>query len=206
MKILFFLLFGLCFIGSGSGVFAQSRKLTIILLRHAEKDLTDRNKSNPELSAAGKARAEKLIETVGRYKPDLIYSTYYKRTRATVLPLAETVDARYRIPIRTYDFDNLEEFAGELLKSNARTIVVVGHNNTTPELANLLTKTDKYKDLGENEYDKIWVVEIRRYKRKPSKVNEKVITSGLSQNAETRTSVSVLLHCCAELSCGLLQK
>lgn len=176
MKILFFLLFGLFLIGSGNGVFAQHRKLTIILLRHAEKDLSGGNKTNPELSAAGKQRAEKLVETVGKYKPDLIYSTNYTRTKSTVLPLAETVDARYRIPIRIYDFDKLEEFAGELLKSKARTIVVVGHNNTTPELANLLTKTDKYKELGENEYDKIWIVEIRRYKRKPSKVEEKVVT------------------------------
>ncbi|HXG84864.1 MAG TPA: phosphoglycerate mutase family protein [Pyrinomonadaceae bacterium] len=175
MKILFFLLFGLIIIGSDGGVFAQNRKLTIILLRHAEKDLTDGNKTNPELSAAGKQRAERLVETVGKYKPDLIYSTYYKRTKSTVLPLAETVDARYRIPIRIYDFGKLEEFAGELLKSKARTIVVVGHNSTTPELANLLTKQEKYQELGENEYDKIWIVEIRRYKRKPHKIKDKVI-------------------------------
>lgn len=155
---------------------AQRRKLTIILLRHAEKDLTGANKFNPELTPAGRLRAEKLVATIGKYKPDLIYSTDYRRTRATVLPLAENADARYRIPIRVYDFDRLEEFAGELLKSTARTIVVVGHNNTTPELANLLGKTDKYKDLGDDEYDKIWIVEIRRCKRKPYKVGEKVIT------------------------------
>ncbi len=157
-------------------VFAQNRRLTIILLRHAEKDLTDKNKSNPELSAAGKERSEKLVETVRKYKPDLIYSTNYKRTRATVLPLAETIDARYRIPIRVYDFDRLEEFADELLKSNARTIVVVGHNNTTPELANLLVKAEKYKARGENEYDKIWIVEVRRYKRKPNRIRETLLT------------------------------
>lgn len=167
-----FLLFAL----TANDTAAQNQKLTIILLRHAEKDLTDKNKANPELSAAGKLRAEKLIEVVKKYKPDLIYSTNYKRTRATVLPLAETVDARYRIPIRPYNFDKLDEFADELLKSNARTIVVVGHNNTTPELANLLIKQEKYKDLGENEYDKIWVAKVRRYKRKPYRIKETVVT------------------------------
>lgn len=177
MKTLFFLLFGLFFIGfAGGNLFAQNEKLTIILLRHAEKDLTGRNKTNPELSAAGKARAAKLVETIGKYKPDLIYSTTYRRTRATVLPLAETVDERYRIPIRVYNFDKLEEFADELLKTGARTVVVVGHNTTTPELANLLTKQQKYKALDENEYDKIWIVKVRRYKRKPAKVSETVIT------------------------------
>ena len=177
MKIVVFILSAfLLFSFAANDVFAQNRKLTIILLRHAEKDLTDKNKSNPELSAAGKARALKLIETVRKYQPDLIYSTNYKRTRATVLPLADTLDARYRIPVRTYNFDRLEEFADEILKTGARTVVVVGHNTTTPELANLLTKAEKYKPLDENEYDKIWIVEVKRYKRKPPRVREKVIT------------------------------
>ncbi len=177
MKIIVALFLGLLlFASAGGSVFAQNRKLTIILLRHAEKDLTDPDKTNPELSATGKLRAEKLIETIGKYKPDLIYSTSYRRAKSTVLPLAETIDARYRIPIRIYDFDKLEEFADELLKSNARTIVVVGHNTTTPELANLLVKQEKYKPLGENEYDKIWIVEVRRYKRKPNRIKEKVVT------------------------------
>ncbi len=176
MKILICLLFGLLlFTLTASGVFAQRRNLTIILLRHAEKDLTDKNRTNPELSAAGKTRAEKLVETIGKYKPDLIYSTNYTRAKSTVLPLAETVDERYRIPIRIYDFDKLEEFAAELLKSNARTIVVVGHNTTTPELANLLVKQAKYKALGDDEYDKIWIVKIKRYKRKPYKSTEKIV-------------------------------
>jgi 2,3-bisphosphoglycerate-dependent phosphoglycerate mutase len=174
--ILSLLLFLFIFPFASSNVLGQNKKLTIILLRHAEKDLSDPYKANPELSAAGKARALKLIETIGKYKPDLIYSTNYKRTRATVLPLAETFYPRYRIPIRTYDFDRLEEFAAELLKTDARTIVVVGHNNTTPELANFLIKQQKYKQLDENEYDKIWIVQVRRYKRKPPKVNETVIT------------------------------
>lgn len=177
MKIIVFLLSAFLLLAfTAIDVTAQNRKLTIILLRHAEKDLTDKNKSNPGLSAAGRLRAEKLIEKVKKYKPDLIYSTNYKRTKATVLPLAETVDARYRIPIRIYNFDKLEEFADELLKSKARTIVVVGHNNTTPELANLLVKQERYKDLGENEYDKIWIAKVRRYKRKPYRIKETVVT------------------------------
>ncbi len=176
MKIInAFLLISFALLSASGGVFAQNGKLTVILLRHAEKDLTDLNKANPELSAAGKQRAARLIETIGKYKPDLIYSTNYKRTKATVLPLAETADARYRIPIRIYNFDRLEEFASELLKSNARAIVVVGHNTTTPELANLLIKQEKYKLLDDAEYDKIWIVEIKRNKRKPNKVKEKVI-------------------------------
>lgn len=165
------------FASAGANVFAQNRKLTVILLRHAEKDTSaGASRSDPELTAAGRQRAERLVETIGKYKPDLIYSTGYKRTKATVLPLAETLDARYRIPVRTYDFDRLEAFADEISKSNARTIVVVGHNTTTPELANLLIKQEKYKALDDAEYDKIWIVEIKRNKSKPNRAKEKVIT------------------------------
>lgn len=162
------------FAGGGDAC-AQQRKLTIILLRHAEKDTANAGANNPDLSAAGRTRAERLVETIGKYKPDLIYSTAYKRTRATVLPLAETVDAQYRIPIWTYDFDKLEEFAAALPDSKARTIVVVGHGDTTPALANLLVKTEKYKTLDEAEFDKIWIIEIKRNRRKPNKISEKVI-------------------------------
>lgn len=161
---------------AAESVSAQNKKLTIILLRHAEKDISKgADKRDPELTEQGRQRAVRLIETVKKYQPDLIYSTDYKRTRATVLPLAETFYPRYRIPVRTYNFDKLEAFADELLKSNARTVVVVGHNTTTPELANLLVKREKYKALDDAEYDKIWIVEIRRNKRKPYKIKEKVV-------------------------------
>lgn len=176
MKTIFFLLSIFLLAATGANLFAQSGKITIILLRHAEKDLSNgADKYDPNLSAEGRGRAERLVETLKKYEPDLIYSTNYKRTRATVLPLAETVNARYRIPIRIYDFDKLEAFAAELLNSNARTIVVVGHTTTTPETANLLTKQEKYKPLDETEYDKIWIVKIRRNKRKPNKIETKII-------------------------------
>ena len=176
MKVIFCLLSLIIISFEGSSLFAQNRKLTVILLRHAEKDTSSgASKSDPELTAEGRQRAERLIETVKKYKPDLIYSTRYRRTKATVLPLAETIDASYRIPIRIYNFDKLEEFAEEILQSKARTIVVVGHNTTTPEMANLLIKQNKYKALDDAEYDKIWIVEIRRNRKKPHQIREKVI-------------------------------
>lgn len=176
MKI-FFLCAALLFVfGGAPNVFAQGGKITIILLRHAEKDTSPgADRSDPDLTAAGRERAERLIETVQKYKPDLIYTTPFRRTKLTVLPLAEKSDARYRIPIRVYDFNKLEELAGELLKTNARAVVVVGHNDTTPELANLLVRQDKYKELADDEYDKIWIIEIRRNKRKLNKIKAEVI-------------------------------
>jgi phosphohistidine phosphatase SixA len=174
MKIIVSFLLGLfLFSLAGSDVFAQHRKLTVILLRHAEKDLSDADDPNPNLSAEGKARAQRLIQVINKYEPDAIYSTNYIRTRATVAPLAQTRRMMYQF----YDPRNLNQMRDLILSGKIKRIVVVGHNNTTAALANLLIKQDKYKNFEESEYDKIWVIRIKRNKDKPNKIREeKVIT------------------------------
>lgn len=144
---------------------AQDREVTIILLRHAEKDLSnDVNDPDPELSKEGKERAARFVQTIKRYKPEAIYSSGFKRTRATVTPLAEQIDSRYRTMIQLYDHRKLDELVNRMMASGIRSIVVAGHNSTTPALANLLIKQDKYKSLAESEYDKIWIIKIKRGK------------------------------------------
>jgi 2,3-bisphosphoglycerate-dependent phosphoglycerate mutase len=175
MKIILSFLLGLfVFTFASENLYAQKyRKLTVILLRHAEKDISEgADTANPELSAAGKTRAEKLVEVVNKYEPDAIYSSNYIRTRATVLPLAR----KRRMMTQIYDPRNLKQMNDLIMSGKIKRLVVVGHNNTTPALVNMLIKQDKYKQLAETEYDKIWIVKIRRYKRKPAKVVEKVIT------------------------------
>jgi 2,3-bisphosphoglycerate-dependent phosphoglycerate mutase len=169
MKIILSFLFALFLLTAASGdVSAQNKKLTIILLRHAEKDLSDGGAENPDpvLSEEGRQRAERLVETIKKYKPRAIYSSNFKRTRSTVTPLADKTVRGYRLPIQLYNHRNLNEFVERLLASNAKTIVVAGHNTTTPALANLLIKQDKYKPLAETEYDKIWIIEIKKGKAK----------------------------------------
>ena len=174
MKTFLSILFGLFLIISvNSNLLAQHRKLTVILLRHAEKDLSEgADTANPELSAAGNARAQKLVEIINKYQPDAIYSSDYIRTRATARPLAR----KRRMMIQIYDPRNLNQMRDLIESGKIKRIVVVGHNNTTPALANLLLKEDKYKNLAESEYDKIWIIKIKRNKTKPNKIREKVIT------------------------------
>ena len=172
MKILAFLFLGsFLFTLTGVDSFAQHRKLTVILLRHAEKDLTEPDAPNPELTAAGKRRAEKLVSVVNKYQPDAIYSSDYIRTRETVRPLAR----KNRAMTLIYDARNLGQMRDLILSGKLNRIVVVGHNTTTPALANLLIGQEKYKALAESEYDKIWIVKIKRNNRKPNKVKETVI-------------------------------
>lgn len=174
MKSIFSLLFLLSFFTfAGSELFAQHRKLTVILFRHAEKDLSEgADTANPELSAAGKLRAEKLAGIVRKYQPDAIYSTDYIRTRTTVTPLAR----QGRHMVLLYNPGNLNQMRDLILAGKLKRIVVVGHNNTTPALVNLLIGQEKYQKLAESEYDKIFLVKIKRNRTKPNKVRDTVIT------------------------------
>jgi len=173
MKIFVSLLFGILFFTfANESVFGQHKKLTVILLRHAEKDISESaDTENPDLSAEGKLRAQKLIEVIKKYRPDAIYSTIFLRTRATARPLASEEGRMISI----YDPRNLKQFAELLTSGKLKRIVVVGHSNTTPALANLLIKQDKYKSLDESVYNKIWIMKIKRNKKKPHKVIEKII-------------------------------
>jgi len=150
-------------------VFGQNT--TFILVRHAEKDISPTaSKSDPELTAEGKQRAERLSALVKDCRPTYIFSTTYKRTIATASPTAQSIVPNYRLQMQFYDFDELEAFAAQLLQIKARCVLVVGHNSTTPALANLLIKQEKYKPLGDNEYNKAFFVSV-----KGGKTEDKVV-------------------------------
>jgi Fructose-2,6-bisphosphatase len=163
MKILASFFFVLFLFSFAADVRAQEREMTIILVRHCEKDLSlDPFDPDAELSVEGKKRAERFAEVARRYKPDAIYSSMYKRTIATVAPLADSLDPKYRMMIQFYNHRELDSLISRMMNSGAKTIVVAGHNSTTPRLANLLIKEDKYEPLEENEYDKIFVIKLKR--------------------------------------------
>lgn len=138
--------------------FAQ--KTTYILVRHAEKDTTAAGStmmaSDPPLTKAGEARAQRLVEVLKNYKPDAVYSTNYIRTKNTVNPLAQ----KLALPVLIYNAKELNYFAEQLLKEKDKTIVIAGHSNTTPSLVNLLIKKNTYPALDESVYNKIFIVTI----------------------------------------------
>lgn len=138
----------------------KAQTTTIILLRHAEKDTTLPNatmmKADPPLTKAGEARAVLLLAVLNDFKPDIIYSTNYTRTKATVTPLAQ----KFAKDIVIYNPNDLVRFAEELRVQKGKTILVAGHSNTTPALVNDLLKLKKYESLPESVYNKLWVVTI----------------------------------------------
>lgn len=151
----------------------SAQKTTYIILRHAEKDTTIADAkmmvSDPPLNSFGEKRALSLVDKFKAYKIDHIYSTNYKRTKATVTPIANAQN----IQIATYDPRKLDIFATQLLSSEnkGKIILIVGHSNSSPKLVNLLIGKEQYKDLDESIYDTYWIVTSNHRKAKAKVMN-----------------------------------
>lgn len=123
--------------------------------------------ADPPLNSKGQDRAASLIQRFKKYKISKIYSTNYNRTKSTVLPLANAIG----LPINDYDPKQLKAFADELQLSanNSKTMLIVGHSNTSPKLVNMLLDKDVFKDLDDSVYNQYWIVKIKG-QRKRAKV------------------------------------
>ena len=131
---------------------------TFILIRHAEKETSASvDQNDPPLSAEGKQRAERVAKHIGKFHPGVIYSTNYKRTRDTVELLAK----KRNKTIETYDASKPKDLAAAILASKTKRFVVVGHSNTIPPLANLLTGKELFKNLQDSEHSVIWVIRMK---------------------------------------------
>ncbi len=139
----------------------------IILVRHGEKAvLESEDNPDPELSEAGKQRAERLVKTVGKYRPGAFYSTNFRRTRDTITPFAEK---RHK-EIKIYDAKDPQKLIDEIMASRTKRFVVAGHSNTIPGLANLLGNKELFKNLNETEFGAIWLIRIEDGKVKNIKI------------------------------------
>lgn len=131
-----------------------SEAVQLIILRHAEKEQSDN--ADPDLSATGKQRAERLAAMLKDVAVDELYATNYKRTMQTLTPLAEAK----QLKVNSYNPGQLQELANTLSAKKGKTIVIAGHANTSPELVNLLQKENRYTSLAENEFGKIWILTL----------------------------------------------
>jgi broad specificity phosphatase PhoE len=135
--------------------FSQSSTMTFIVLRHAEK--AD-NSKDTNLSTDGLSRAEELSKTLRPVDVNAIYSTPYNRTKQTVKPLA----TEKGITITEYPANKpYEELVNELIAAyHGRTVVIVGHSNTVPEILKVLSQNTFNVSIGENQFDNLFVVTL----------------------------------------------
>lgn len=128
---------------------------TYYLVRHAEKDTSDKTNRDPALITIGEQRAENLVSVLQEVLFDAVYSTDYKRTKDTAKPLAEANHLETIIyDIRQFDFKIFRE------QTKGKTVMIVGHSNTTPFFANSLLGEKRYENLDESVYDNLYIVTI----------------------------------------------
>ena len=130
----------------------KSQDFQLYLVRHAEKQ-ADAG-PDPHLTTSGHQRASKLADWLQDKSITDIWSSDYFRTRETAQPLADAVGKQLKI----YDPHELEVLASNLLEASHNALVV-GHSNTTPELARILCQCD-IEVMDESEYDRLIVVDV----------------------------------------------
>jgi len=124
---------------------------TIFIVRHAEK--ADATK-DPDLSEAGRARAEALAKTLRDANVTAIYATEFKRTQQTAAPLAKVLG----ITVTTLPAKHNAALMAKLRASNG-SVLVVGHGDTIPDLIKALGISDPI-NIAENDYDNLFAVEL----------------------------------------------
>jgi len=139
----------------GFTVSAQEQLTTFILIRHAEKAM-EQSTNDPDLSPIGQKRAQRLSDLLNEGEVNAIYSTPFKRTRQTVEPLA----TKKGLSIQDYQINKEEEIDRMIAQYNGGTIVVVGHSNTIPWMANTLLGVQKYHPWEDGDYNNVLVITV----------------------------------------------
>lgn len=128
---------------------------TYYLIRHSEKDRTDNTNRNPNLNEKGIERAKKWAEHFKNVQFDAVYSTKYNRTMQTATPTAKinNLEIINYNPSKMYDSIFQKETIG-------KTVLVVGHSNTTPVFANKILGEKKYEDMTDDDNASLYIVTI----------------------------------------------
>ena len=134
-------------------------------IRHAEKDRSDSTNKNPSLTIQGLERANKWALFFKDKNIAAVYSTNYKRTQQTALPIAK----EQNLEIISYTAKELisEKF---IANNKGKNIVIVGHSNTTPELVNSLLGEKKYEDIADSENNNVFIVTLNKNKTTAKRV------------------------------------
>ena len=129
---------------------------TVFVVRHAERAdggaASTMMTSDPELSEAGRARAESLAAALRDTGITAIFVTEFKRTQQTAAPLAKKLGLQPIVVSSTASAALLEK-----VRATAGPVLVVGHSNTVPEVLLGLGIQNPPK-LANSDYDNLFIV------------------------------------------------
>jgi len=128
---------------------------TYYFIRHAEKDRSDVSNNDPHLLEKGKQRAEHWSAVFTNIKFDDVYSTDYNRTKETAMPTA----TRNNLDLTMYHPRNINT-AEFLQDTKGKTVLIVGHSNTTPTFVNTILGIKKYEHMDDRNNANLYIVTI----------------------------------------------
>ena len=132
----------------------DSTYIVFYCVRHCEK-VKDGSK-DPDLTPEGQARAERLGRILAGGQIDRICTTTYKRTIQT----GEAVQSRAGNPsFETYPAESQGVWLDSVLEAGGgKRYLVVGHQNTVPQLLNHLMGKTQFQNIPEDEFGMLYVV------------------------------------------------
>ncbi|UMB61482.1 histidine phosphatase family protein [Lutibacter sp. A80] len=133
----------------------SSEITTYYFIRHAEKNRLNPSNKNPNLKEKGVDRALNWSKTFKNIEFDYIFSTNYNRTTQTALPTAKSKNLEIQ-------FYNPSDLYNEDFKTltKGKTVLVVGHSNTTPKFVNKVLGEDKYPEIEDRNNSNLYIVTI----------------------------------------------
>lgn len=128
---------------------------TFYFIRHAEKDTIDPTNRNPDLLNLGFERAERWADIFEACNLDAVYSTNFKRTMHTAMPTA----ASKKLQILELEYPNIP-YDSLVSTYKGKSVLFVGHSNTTPEMVNHFLGAEQYEFMDEDDFGSLFVLTL----------------------------------------------
>jgi 2,3-bisphosphoglycerate-dependent phosphoglycerate mutase len=155
-KFLLLFILTLCLLGACN----VRETTTYYLIRHAEKDRTEKTNSNPNLNKKGQERAKRWANYFENIDLDAIYSTKYYRTMQTAKQSADSKN----LEIQNYDPKKMYDAVFQK-ETKGKKVLIVGHSNTTPVFVNKILGEKKYENMNDTDNSSVYIVSITGNKK-----------------------------------------
>lgn len=131
---------------------------TVVVLRHAEKQLEGKD---PELTEVGKARAATIASRYCQAGVRLVIATEYRRTQATAEPCAKAAGVAVQVQANQADLNAYAETLRQKILAEAAggKVLVIGHSNTVPAIVAAWTG-QAVAAINDQEYDRWFEIQI----------------------------------------------
>ena len=129
-----------------------SAQPVVVIVRHAEKATNGGN--DPELSSAGRARADALVRILKDSGITAIFTSEFKRTQETAVPIATSIG----ITATVVPAKDTAALVAKLRQLNGNALVV-GHGDTIPNIVKAIG-INSLINISDEDYSELLIVTL----------------------------------------------